>query len=184
MSRIGKLPVELVEGLEIEVTHNGLTMNGPRGSLYLKVPVGISIKKDGNMVFVGRDAKKEESLALQGTIRAHLINMIKGLTQGWSKTLELVGAGYRAELNGEDLVLNIGFSHPVVVKKPEGISFKIDKNFVTIEGSSRELVGNWASKIRDFKPPDPYKAMGIKYQDEIVRKKPGKQAAKTEGGAK
>jgi large subunit ribosomal protein L6 len=120
--------------------------------------------------------------AIHGTLRAVLSNMIVGVKEGWSKVLELVGTGYRASLSGNKLVISVGYSHPVEFEAPKGIDFKVEKTLITIEGIDKELVGLVAAKIRSIRPPEPYKGKGIKYQDEVVRRKPGK-AAKTEGAA-
>lgn len=179
MSRIGKQPIKLPEGVTLEGSRETLTVRGPKGTLERKLPRGISVEVDKEVAKVkGKDTKKTK--ILQGTYRALIANMVKGVAEGWSKELELVGTGYRSEGVGNKLVLTVGFSHPVEVEAPEGITFKVEKTNITVEGIDKELVGQVAAKIRAVRPPEPYKGKGIRYKDEIVRIKPGK-AAKAQG---
>jgi len=180
MSKIGKKPIKLPEGVSVEVETSKVTVTGPAGTLAKELPAGFSATvKDGWLTVA---AKQGPSLApaLHGTTRAILANMVTGVSVGWKKVLELVGAGYKVETDGHKLTLNIGFSHPVKIKAPEGIAFKVEKTLITIEGRDKEVVGRLAAEIRAIKPPEPYKGKGIKYLDEVVRRKAGK-AAKTAG---
>ena len=136
---------------------------------------------DGNLLISSKD-KSKLGRALYGTIRSLVSNMVKGVSQGWSKTLELVGTGYRAEVSGDTLVLSVGYSHPVKIEAPKGITFKVMKNEVTVEGVDKELVGQISARIREVKPPEPYKGKGISYKGEKIRRKAGK-AAKAVGVA-
>jgi large subunit ribosomal protein L6 len=178
MSRFGKLPIEVPAGVTVTVTEAGMSVTGPKGTLSRPLPQGISLTiSEKEVVITGKNESKIVSQN-QGTTRAHLINMIKGVTDGWKKQLEIVGAGYRAEVKGQDLVMQIGYSHPVVITAPTGLTFKVEKSIVTVEGSDKEAVGHVSSLVRASRPPEPYKGTGIKYTDEVIRRKAGKQAAK------
>ncbi len=183
MARFGKLPVELPNQVQVELEGRAVRVIGPKGFLIRNLPEGIGVqKKEGSLVIIAKNEDKKSKM-LRGTIRSHLINMITGVSKGWQKELELVGAGYRAEVRGRDLVLTVGFSHPVVIKAPEKVSFSVEKNIIKVEGIDRDVVSQVAAKIRQIRKPEPYKGKGIRYKDEIIRKKPGKAAAKMEGGA-
>ncbi len=178
MSRFGKLPVQIPEGVTITVTDGNFTATGPKGSVTRFVPRGVEIAiADKTAEIVVKNQGKVER-ANQGTTRAHLINMIHGVTEGWTRELEIVGAGYRAEVQGKNLVMQIGYSHPVIIEAPENITFKVEKSNVLVSGANKEDVGHIASLVRGSRPPEPYKGTGIKYTDEVIRRKAGKQAAK------
>ena len=181
MSRIGKMPITIPVGVKVEISEKEVIVSGPKGNLNQKLPDGIEVKIDGNFVKVVKKSEGSNSSAIQGTIRSIIANMVKGVADGWTKKLELVGTGYRAELSGEKIVMSIGYSHPVEIKAPEGISFEVDKTQIAVLGADRQLVGQVAAIIRDARPPEPYKGKGIMYQDEVVRRKPGK-AAKAQAG--
>ncbi len=183
MARFGKLPVNLPTGVEVEIGPDKVKITGPRGSLERKLPLGIKVIQEKNQLFVEKKKDSKVMNSLQGTIKAHLDNMTVGVTKGWKKILEIVGAEYKAELKGNDLVLSLGYSNPVVFKASADIKFSLDKSIITIEGNDLEEVSQLAAQIRKARKPDPYKAKGIKYQDEVIKKKPGKQAAKMEGAA-
>lgn len=180
MSRIGKLPVEIPEGVDVKVEAGTVVVKGQKGVLEKKLPREIGVEISGNTINVIAKSKSKNSRMLHGTYRVLISNMMIGVTQGWIKELELVGTGYRSELTGDKLVLTVGFSHPVEIAKPEGITFKVEKTAITIEGIDKELVGQVAANIRDIRPPEPYKGKGIRYKDEVVRRKAGK-AAKAQG---
>jgi len=182
MSKIGKQPINLPEEVKVEQTSGKVIVSGPKGQLYFKLARNIDTEINGSILKVL--CKKETKTAMSnfGTTRAVLANMVKGVSEGWSKQLELVGTGYRAEVSGKELILTVGFSHPVKIEAPEGISFKVEKNIVTVDGIDKEKVGQTSAVIRAVRPPEPYKGKGIKYIDEIVRRKAGK-AAKTVGAA-
>jgi len=182
MSRIGKLPVLLPEAVKVTVSDVMVKVEGPKGSLERKLPRVIGVEIKDKEVLVKTKSKIKTAKALHGTWRALIANMVKGVSEGWAKKLELVGVGYRAEGSDRELTLTVGFSHPVKVEAPEGITFAIEKTFITIEGIDKELVGKVAAEIRAIRPPEPYKGKGIKYVDEVVRRKPGK-AAKAQAGA-
>jgi large subunit ribosomal protein L6 len=182
MSKIGKMPIILPEGVNLEVSDGSVTVSGPTGVLTKKFTRLFEVKKDGNSASILTKGKSKEAKSVQGTYRSIIANMVKGVTQGWQKSLELVGTGYRAELSGPKLIVTIGYSHPVEVNPPEGIKFEVEKSKITVLGADKHLVGQVAAKIRDIRPPEPYKGKGIMYKDEVVRRKPGK-AAKAQGAA-
>jgi large subunit ribosomal protein L6 len=180
MSRIGKLVVEIPQNVKVSFSGGEIKVVGPKGELTKKIPSQLEVKIKPDSILVS--AKKDDIThrSLHGTYRALVFNMVKGVADGWTKELELVGTGYRVGLEGEDLSMSVGFSHPVKVKAPEGIVFKVEKTKITVEGIDKELVGQISAQIRSIRPPEPYKGKGIKYVDEVVRRKPGK-AAKTQG---
>jgi len=180
MSRIGKLPVQIPKGVEVKVEGNSVKVKGTKGELEKKLPDIVKVKIENGQVSVTSSGKSKNSKALWGTYRSHIANMVHGVSEGWEKKLEMVGTGYRAKLEGKDLELTVGFSHPVKIKAPEGITYTVEKTIITIAGVDKELVGQVAAQIRSIRPPEPYKGKGIRYVDEEVRRKPGK-AAKTEG---
>lgn len=178
MSRLGKLPIKLPDGVTLETTGKNIVVKGPKGTLNLTLPSELSISDKDGVWIVANAGKSKQSKANYGTYRLLLENMIKGVTEGWEKQLELVGTGYRAAVEGKDLNLAIGYSHPVKIEAPEGITFSVDKSIITIQGSDKQQVGQITANIRAVRPPEPYKGKGIKYVGEIVRRKAGK-AAKT-----
>ena len=178
MSKIGKLPISIPEGVNIEVDAHKVKVSGPKGELSLTLPREIEAKVNGGKLEVIKKGNSKQASSMHGTFRSLINNMVKGVTAGWQKKLELVGTGFRAEVSGDTLSLVVGFSHPVKIKAPSGITFKVEKNVVTVEGIDRELVGQTASNIRAVRPPEPYKGKGIKYTDEVIRRKPGKAAVK------
>lgn len=182
MSRLGRKIIVVPSTVNPSIEKGEVTVCGPKGVLTLKIPKGISVKYENESIKVNIIKKNLKTKALHGTIRALIANMVKGVTEGWSKTLELVGTGYKAEISGKLLTLNVGFSHPVKIKVPEGIDVKVEKLEITVEGIDKELVGYMADKIRSIRPPEPYKGKGIKYKDEVIRRKAGK-AAKAQGAA-
>jgi len=180
MGRFGKLPVAIPADVNVSLERGILRVDGPKGSITLKIPPEINFKIEERELKVSTSLNTPLARALNGTIRALAQNMIKGVSEGWKKELELSGTGYRAEIEGSVLSLTVGFSHPVKITAPEGISFKVEKNKITIEGINKEAVGQIAATIRDVKPPEPYKGKGITYLGEKVRRKAGK-AAKAPG---
>ncbi len=179
MSKIGKQPVILPEGVNAQISGSNVTVTGPKGTISKDFSGKINIEmKDGSIVVSMKGGVTKEKMALWGTTRALISNMVRGVTAGWAKKLELVGTGFRGEVAGTTLVLTLGFSHPVKFEAPQGISYKVEKTIITIEGIDKDLVGRMAATIRRVKPPEPYKGKGIKYIDEIIKRKPGKAAAK------
>lgn len=178
MSRFGSLPVSIPQAVTVEVADGSVKVTGPKGILTRALPRQVQVVIADGQVKAEIKNQNKQGLSLQGTIKAHITNMLKGVTEGWSKELELVGSGYRAEVRGKDLILNIGYSHPVEFKAPEGVTFAVEKNKITVSGSDKDVVGQLAARIRETRKPDPYKAKGVKYVDEVIRRKAGKQAAK------
>lgn len=187
MSKIGKSPITITEGVTIEVTNNVVKATGPKGTFSHTIPSGILVRViDGKLVVEQQKEQAEKDLArsigaLHGLTRATLANTIEGVSKGFEKKLELSGVGYRAQVNGVELVLTVGYSHPVKIKAPEGVSFRIIEGAIIVAGNDKSLVGDIASKIRAVRPPEPYKGKGISYAGERIRRKAGK-AAKAVGG--
>lgn len=180
MSKIGKQLIKLPEGVTVKITGDAVVISGPKGSLERKLPHGFSVEEKDGFLTVKPQNNTYSLSPNYGTTRALLANMVTGVSTGWKKVLELVGAGYRAEVAENSLSLNVGYSHPVKFETPQGISLKVEKMLLTIEGADKEIVGQTAAFIRNIRPPEPYKGKGIKYQDEVIRRKAGK-AAKTVG---
>ena len=176
MSRIGKQPIEIKEGVTVDVADSKVLVKGPRGELDFKLPKVVKAEVADNKVNLTRSTNQKLHKALHGTYRALVNNAVIGVSEGWSKTLELVGTGYRASIKDNDLTITVGYSHPIEFKAPEGITFSVEKLLITISGVDKELVGLTAANIRKVRPPEPYKGKGIRYQGEVVRRKPGKAA--------
>lgn len=182
MSRIGNAIIIVPKDVTITQVASEMVVKGPKGELRMLVPTGVTVAIVDGQVHVTRDHNDGKSRAIHGYVRAQLSNLVTGVTKGWTRVLELSGVGYRATVTGVNLVLNLGFSHPVTVEPPTGIQFAAAEGKITISGSDKQLVGQVAAKIREIKKPEPYKGKGIKYQGEHIRKKAGK-AAKAVGGA-
>lgn len=176
MSKIGRVPIEVPEQVTVRIKDGEVSVAGPKGELDFRLPFGVKVKKAEDKLLVTRESDEAKARALHGTVRQHIANMVKGVSEGWAKTLEIVGTGYRASLEGEKLVLSVGFSHPVEVLPPEGIRFEVAGGKIKVSGIDRVLVGQVAAKVRKIKPPDPYKGKGIRYEQEVVKLKPGKAA--------
>lgn len=179
MSRIGKKPIEIPKEVEVKIEKQKVIIKGPQGELSLEMRPEIEALVKEGKIFIYPKKETKNTSALWGSTRANLANIIKGVTEGFEKKLEIRGIGYRANLEGEDLVLQVGFSHSVKIKKPVGIKFSIDKSIINIFGIDKQLVGETAARIRRIRPPDPYKGKGIRYLGEIVKKKEGKKAIAT-----
>ncbi|APC09643.1 50S ribosomal protein L6 [Neomoorella thermoacetica] len=183
MSRIGKKPVKIPAGVEVNIEGNTVTVKGPKGKLTRQFPAEITISQEGEELQVSRPSDAKPHRALHGLSRALLQNMVDGVTRGFEKGLELVGVGYRAAKQGNKLVLSVGYSHPVEMVPGEGLEIEVPApNKVIVKGIDKEAVGALAAKIRDVRPPEPYKGKGIKYEGEYIRRKVGKTGAK--GGKK
>ncbi|MCS7281341.1 MAG: 50S ribosomal protein L6 [Desulfobacterota bacterium] len=175
MSRIGRKPILIPENTKIEVKDGFVVVSGPKGSLSRRILPGLEISIEGNQLFVKRNGDDKKTKAYHGLMRTLINNMVEGVVRGYEKKLEIVGIGYRAEMKGKDVVFHLGYSHPIVFKVPEGIQLEVEKqNLVAVRGIDKELVGIVAAKIRSLRKPDVYKNKGIKYVDEILRKKAGK----------
>ncbi len=182
MARIGKQPIIIPTGVTITHTGGTVVVTGPKGGLEWELHPEIKITIETQTASVSTDSHTRLARQIHGTTRNIIANMIKGVDEGWSKTLEISGTGYRAAVVGKDLVLNLGFSHPVNIQAPQGISFEVKENKIIVSGADKSLVGQMAANIRETRPADPYKAKGIKYLGEKIRRKAGK-AAKTAGAA-
>ncbi len=180
MSRIGKLPVKLPQGVDVKVENNVVTVKGPKGTLTQKVNDKMGIKIENGELTVSRPNDEKEYRAMHGLYRALINNMVTGVTAGFTKNLELVGVGYRAQAdNPSQLTINIGFSHPVVVKAPANITFATpNPNKISVSGIDKQVVGEIAAEIRDIRKPEPYHGKGIRYEGEFVRHKEGKSGKK------
>jgi large subunit ribosomal protein L6 len=177
MSRIGKQPIELPSGVNVAISPGRVQVNGPLGELSQNVPARMQIEQDDGTLVVKRPTERGDDRALHGLTRSLVANMVEGVTKGFEKRLELQGVGYRAALRGTDLELNVGFSHPVVIKPPQGISFEVpDATTVLVKGIDKQQVGEIAAQVRKVRPPEPYKGKGIRYEGEYVRRKVGKRA--------
>lgn len=174
MSRIGKMPIPLPQGVEVNIRGNEVTVKGPKGELSRSFSPAISISLNDDIITVSRPSDNRVHRSLHGLTRSLLANMVDGVSKGFQKSLELVGIGYRAQMVEEKLVLQVGYSHPVEVVPPPGISLAVGTNRINVEGIDKELVGDVAAKIRAIRPPDHYKGKGIRYAGELVRLKPGK----------
>ncbi len=179
MSRIGKQPIEIPAGVTVTVNSGVVTVKGPKGTLTHKMHHTITASVEGAVLTCSVAKTSKESSALWGTTRAVLASMVEGVSEGFSKKLEMQGVGYRAALKGKNLELSVGFSHTVPVVAPEGITFTVEKELITITGADKYLVGQVAANIRSVRPPEPYKGKGIRYQGEKVRRKVGKVVGTT-----
>ena len=178
MSRIGKMPINIPEGVEVKVDNNVVTATGKLGTLKRTIDKIITVKIENNQVLVSRSGDSKKERELHGLYRALIHNMVVGVSEGYKKTLIIAGVGYRATVQGNKLVMSLGFSHPVEIVAPEGIKFETkDANTIVVSGIDNELVGKIASKIRDFRPVEPYHLYGIHYDYEHLTKKEGKKAA-------
>ena len=176
MSRIGKKIIQIPDNVEIKINNNLIIVKGPKGELTQKLHPDIGLETKDKELSVKSKGNEKESAAIWGTHQAIIYNMIKGVTSGFEKRLSFEGVGYRAAVNGNKLVLSLGFSHPVEIEAPKGIEFKTEKNIIIISGSDKHLVGQVAAKIRLKRKVEPYKGKGIRYEGEIVRRKAGKKA--------
>ena len=175
MSRIGKSPVPIAPGVDIQVAGQGVTVKGPKGTLERTFHERITVVVDEGEARVTRNDEDRQTRALHGLSRALLANMVEGVSQGFTKELSIVGVGYRASLKGKDIELLVGYSHPVEIKAPDGITFEVpDQTRIIVSGIDKELVGQVAADIRQVRPPEPYKGKGIRYVNEYVRRKAGK----------
>lgn len=179
MSRIGRKPISLPAGVEVEIENRVIVVKGPKGVLSQSIPEEITIDKQENELLVTRPSDVKRHRAMHGLTRALVANMVTGVTAGFEKKLEMVGVGYRAQMQGSKLVLNIGFSHPVEIDPPQGIEFEVPAlTKITVKGIDKQLVGNTAADIRAIRKPEPYKGKGLRYENEVVRRKAGKSGAK------
>lgn len=184
MSKIGQRKITIPEGVNITEENKEIVVVGQKGRLSLEIPRQVNLKRDGSDLFVERRGNDKKARAFHGLYRKLIANMVEGVSTGFTKKMDFKGVGFRAEVSGNKLVLNVGFSHPVEYNFPEDIEIKVEKNVISVSGIDRQKVGQVAAEIRSIRPVEPYKGKGIKYIDEIPRKKLGKQAkTATTGGA-
>ena len=177
MSRIGQAPIPIPSGVTVSVVGDLVTINGPKGELQRSIPEGISVAQEDGQIVLTRANDERDVRSLHDLVRSLLANMVRGVTEGFSKNLEIQGVGYRANLKGSDLEVAVGYSHPVVVKAPKGITFEVPQpTRIVVSGIDNELVGQTAAEIRAIRKPEPYKGKGIRYEGEYVRRKAGKAA--------
>lgn len=175
MSRVGKKPIELPQGVSLTNNNNTVTVKGPKGELTRTFNQDMDIKVEENVVTITRPSDAKEHRALHGTTRAVIANMVEGVSNGFQRNLELIGVGYRAQKQGNKLVLNVGYSHPVEIEPEAGLEIEVPAaTKISIKGTDKERVGALAANIRDVRPPEPYKGKGIRYEGEFVRRKEGK----------
>ncbi len=176
MSRLGKKPIQIPSGVTFTVTDEGYKAVGPKGELFQPAIPRVKVEVDGNEVKVTAvNPNRSQDKAFWGLATSLIKNMLVGVTEGYTKKLEINGIGYKAEMKGKDLVLNVGYSHPVVFSAVEGVDISVEKNIITVSGVNKQLVGQVAANIRKIRKPEPYKGKGIKYVDEVIRRKAGKQ---------
>lgn len=184
MSRIGKQPIIIPEDVQVKIEGDLVIVKGPKGEIKRSLPLSIKVQITDGKILISPDSKANLSdkkiSALWGLTRALAFNMVKGVKEGYQKILEIEGIGYRSSLQGNKLVLSLGFSHPVEVDPPQGIEFRVEKNTIIVSGADKELVGQVAAKIRSLRKPEPYKGKGIRYQGEVIKTKAGKKAVSTE----
>lgn len=175
MSRVAKKPIALPKGVELNIQPESVSAKGPKGMLSLAKPAGVQITVQDDQAVLS--ANDPSLIPMAGTVRAILANMVKGVSEGFERKLELVGVGYRAAMQGKDLSLSLGFSHPVIFKAPEGITLSTpSQTEIVVQGADKQRVGEVAAKIRAFRPPEPYKGKGVKYSDEVIIRKEAKKA--------
>ncbi len=179
MSRIGKMPIAVPNNVTVDIGDCSVRVKGPKGELSRELPRQISITRENGTLLVQRQSDEPQHRSLHGLTRSLIANMVTGVTDGFSRRLEVNGVGYRAAVSGGNLVLQVGFSHPVLYPAPPGITFAVQPpNAILISGADKELVGEVAAQIRRVRPPEPYKGKGIKYAEEVIRRKAGKAGAK------
>jgi large subunit ribosomal protein L6 len=178
VSRVGRKPIQIIKGVTVAQQQNTVSVKGPKGELSARVHNAVKVEVKGSEVTLIRSSDEKNVRALHGLWRANIQNMILGVTEGYSKKLEIVGVGYRAEMKGKKLQLQLGYSHPILFGPPDGIKLEAPtQTSIVISGIDKQLVGLVAAKIRSFKPPEPYKGKGVKYENEYIRRKAGKAAA-------
>jgi large subunit ribosomal protein L6 len=175
MSRIGKAPVEVPQGVNVEISGRSVKVSGPKGELSVPVGRGVEVRQDNGSIVLTRASDAPDDKAMHGLTRSLVQNAVTGVTEGFSKTLQIAGVGYRAALQGQDVNLQVGFSHPVLVQPREGVEFEVpNATTIVVRGIDKQQVGQMAAEIRKVRPPEPYKGKGIRYSDEQIRRKVGK----------
>ena len=181
MSRIGRKPVVIPKGVTLTQKAGQFSVKGPKGELAKHIPDGVTMKLEGDKVTISRADDSPANRARHGLVRAHLANMVKGVTVGWQRELEINGVGYRAEVTGDSVTFALGYSHPIVFKLPKSVTAKVEKNRLTLTSADKDELGQVTAKMRELRPPEPYKGKGVKYVEEFIKRKVGKAAAT--GGA-
>ena len=177
MSRIGKIPIAVPDGVKVAIEKDTIRLSGAKGELVLTLPPRTSVAHQGTRIDVKRDGDDKIAKAMHGTARSLISNMVEGVSKGFSRTLEIQGVGFRAQVQGQNLVLTLGYSHPIEYKVPEGIQIQVDGVNVVVSGADKQAVGQTSAQLRSFCPAEPYKGKGIRYKDEQVRRKVGKTVA-------
>ena len=182
MSRLGNEPVKILDPVKVVVNAGRVVVEGPKGKLFQELPDdSIEVKVEGDRVLVSARNKSRQTRAFHGLVRSLIKNMVVGVTEGYEKRLELVGTGYRVKKEGSGIEMSLGYSHPIKLDAPEGIEFEVEGNtIVIVKGFDKQLVGQMAANVRAARPPEPYKGKGVKYEDEVIRRKPGKAAKAAE----
>ncbi|MBQ9063235.1 MAG: 50S ribosomal protein L6 [Eubacterium sp.] len=179
MSRVGRMPVAVPDGITVDIkAGNDVTVKGPLGTLQRVLPEEMEIKMEDGQIIVNRPNDLKRMKSLHGLTRSLIANMVEGVSKGYQKVLEINGVGYRAAKSGKKLTLNLGYSHPIEMDDPEGLETIVEGNKITVKGISKEKVGQYAAEIREKRAPEPYKGKGIKYSDEVIKRKVGKTGAK------
>lgn len=174
MSKIGQLPITIPQGVNIKLSGRHITVTGPKGSLSFEFRPEVEVVNSEGILKVTRKSEKKFTKALHGLTRSQIANMVTGVTEGHKKTLEIIGVGYKASMQGEKIQLNVGYSHPVIVEPLEGVELQTQDNKIIVSGNDKIIVGEMAARIRRIRPPEPYKGKGIKYEGEFIRRKAGK----------
>ena len=180
MSRIGRMPIAIPKGVDVRADQQSVRVKGPKGEISNRIPPGLTVAVEGGEVKIARSNDEPQQRAFHGLLRSLVANAVSGVTKGFSKDLEIVGVGYKAEVRGKAVVFSLGYSHPIEFPIPEGIAVALDAKAgkLTVSGADRQRVGQTAAEIRKLRIPDPYKAKGIKYADEVIRRKVGKAGGK------
>jgi large subunit ribosomal protein L6 len=182
VSRIGKLPVTIPAGVKVALDASALRLEGPKGKLQTALPGGLDVKVEGNLLRVERQSEDRRVRALHGLTRKLIANMTQGVSQGFTRVLDINGVGYRAEVKGQEIHMTLGYSHPVVFPLPAGVSASVERQvIITLSGADRQVLGESAAKIRSLRPPEPYKGKGIKYREEVIKRKAGKAVGSAGG---
>jgi len=182
VSRIGKLPLTIPAGVKVAVDVSAVRVEGPKGKLQAALPAGVDVKVEGNVLRVERQTEERKVRALHGLTRKLIANMTQGVSQGFTRVLDINGVGYRAEVKGEEIHIALGYSHPVVFSLPAGVTAAVERQVViTLSSADRQVLGETAAKIRSLRPPEPYKGKGIKYREEVIKRKAGKAVGSAGG---
>ena len=182
MSRIGKLPVAIPAGVKVAVETNAVRLEGPKGKLQASVPSGVDVKVEGNLLRIERQTEDRKIRALHGLTRKLIANMTQGVSQGFTRVLDINGVGYRAEVKGQEIHMTLGYSHPVVFPLPAGVTAAVERQvIITLSSADRQVLGETAAKLRSLRPPEPYKGKGIKYREEVIKRKAGKAVGSAGG---